>query len=84
MTTPPITLGDRYRDTITGFEGTATSRSVFLFGCVRIQLECGNDGKAESEWFDEQRLVTVNRAEKPAPTATSGGPQTPPPRRDPS
>lgn len=61
-----VKLGEQYRDEITGFEGTATARSEFLNGCVRVCLEGGDDGKPAEYWFDEQRL-------DPTSSATTGG-----------
>lgn len=77
-------LGNKYRDTLTGFEGTATGRTEYLYGCVRVLLEgAGSDRKPEDFWFDEQRLIEVG-AERPVETnATSGGPSPAPPSRDP-
>lgn len=72
-----IQLGKVYRDSHTGFEGTATARTEFLYGCVRVMLEAPklkDDGTPKEAWFDEQRLV----AHSPA---TSGGPREAPPRR---
>lgn len=79
----PITLGRKYRDTITGFSGTATSRHQYLFGCVRVTLEGpSEDGKAPEELaFDEQRLVEAETAAVPLATATSGGTRPAPPAR---
>ena len=63
-------LGFVYEDLITGFKGTATARTEYLYGCVRVCLEPGGliDGKPRAEaWFDEQRLF-------PGSLATAGGP----------
>ena len=78
----PVELGRRYRDTISGFEGVATGRYEYLYGCVRISLERGKDGDLKSEVFDEQRLVEVvsEGTRRPRPTATSGGPREAPHR----
>jgi hypothetical protein len=76
-TDKPVALGTRYRDSITGFEGVATARYEFLYGCVRVLLEGTKDGKPAEYTFDEQRLTDV-------PSATSGGPAPEPPSRDPS
>jgi hypothetical protein len=81
--TKPITLGEKYRDTITGFEGTVTARSEFLSGCVRYLIEgqMNPDSTASSEfWFDEQRLVAIESNDKPKATATAGGPHPDAPR----
>ena len=84
-----IVLGQKYRDSITGAEGTATSRTEFLYGCVRVCLErVDKDGKIQTEYFDEQRLLTIDTGAsagfKGAPVAspaTSGGPGEAPPAR---
>lgn len=76
----PIELGKKYRDELTGWEGIATARHEYLFGCVRYSLERINDGKIETEGFDEQRLAAVDGSTVAA-SATSGGPQPAPPTR---
>ncbi len=62
-------LGDRLKDTITGCTGIAVSRSEWLNGCIRyeIQNEEPKDGiSVESQWFDESQLVLVKaKAWKP-------------------
>ena len=67
-----VKLGERYRDTISGFEGVATSRSEYLHGCVRVGLETGKDGELKQEWFDEQRLVRVETGAPVESPARSG------------
>jgi hypothetical protein len=55
-----IILGNKYKDTISDFEGIATARTEYLFGCVRILLESKElvSGKpVEDMWFDEPRLI---------------------------
>jgi hypothetical protein len=55
-----ITLGKEYTDKITGFKGVATSRTVYLTGCVHIHLQpkgLTKDGKIkQGEYFDEDRI----------------------------
>ncbi len=70
-----IKLGDKVKDSITGFEGIVTGIGRYLNGCVLVSVTSTDlkDGKPiESQWFDEQRLT-----EEPA--ATSGGPRSAPP-----
>lgn len=77
----PIKLGSKYRDTISGFVGTATARTEYMHGCVRVLLEAeGYKPDDREQMFDEQRLVEVNTGQRPEPTARAGGPQTPPTR----
>ena len=80
-----IKLGSKVRDIYSGVEGLAVARTVWLYGCARIGIESGElkDGLAQdAQWFDEQRVETVEdemprvSSENSAPT---GGPQ-----RDPS
>ncbi|HAM56249.1 MAG TPA: hypothetical protein DCQ64_12950 [Candidatus Rokubacteria bacterium] len=74
-----IQLGDRVRDNITGFEGVATGRTEYLYGCVRICIEPSalQEGKPiEAIWFDEQRLDKASAAK-------TGGPALAPSHRDP-
>ena len=78
-----IKLGKKYKDPITGFEGTAIARIEYLWGCVQFELRpFGVDqaGKIkESAWFDESRLVDLK--DNPASNASRGGP---PPASTPS
>lgn len=74
-----VELGTKVKDSITGFEGIAVGRAVYLYGCVRVLVEPEEmkDGKPiEAIWFDEQRLTEESEAK-------SGGPQSTPPSRDP-
>ena len=74
-----IKLGQKVRDRITGFEGVATSRTEYLYGCVRIYVEPGglHDGKPiEPQVFDEQRLDQASEAK-------TGGSGLVPPQRVP-
>lgn len=55
-----IKLGVVYRDTITGCEGVAVSKTEFLFGCHRVCIQPRElkDGKpVESQYFDAQQLA---------------------------
>lgn len=87
MTPSPVVLGEKYRDTITGFVGTATSRHEYLYGCVRVSLE-GEvkepGAQPQDPVFDEQRLVEADTEQRPRLTATSGGARTEPQRSVPS
>lgn len=67
-----VVLGQKYKDPITGYSGVATSRTVYLNGCVRICLtgKAGKDGKIPEEFFDEQQIlgnVTPRETGGPAP-----------------
>lgn len=57
-----ITLGKRYKDKITGFEGVATGYVTYLTGCNQALLAptVSNDGALrDSHWVDEQRLTEL-------------------------
>lgn len=51
-------LGQKCKDSITGFEGIATARHQYLYGCIRYTLE---NKKGLSETFDEQRLNSKSK-----------------------
>ncbi len=55
-------LGHKYRDTITGFVGTATARTVYLDSSVQVRLEAetGNED-AKERWIDESRLEQIDK-----------------------
>ncbi len=79
-----IKLGNKVKDTVTGFQGIATGRTEWMYGCARICVEPQelHDGKPiEGQWFDEQRLEVISddrpQVSKDS-SATTGGP-----RRDP-
>lgn len=80
-----IELGKKYRDLITGFEGTATGYVVYISGCNQVLIvpRVGDDMKlVESAWFDEQRLVEVALAPViRLDNSLSPGPDSPAPKR---
>jgi len=55
-------LGFKYRDKVTGFEGTGTSLCFDLYGCVQLALSptLDKDGNIrEGKWFDLSRLEKI-------------------------
>ncbi len=66
-------LGDKYRDTLTGFEGSATAVTFYLHACERITLEFVKDGEVKYESFDAPRLTHIPTGTQPR-TTRSGGP----------
>jgi hypothetical protein len=73
-------MGKMFRDPITGYEGTATQRVEYLSGCFHIALERGDkDGKPQTEYFDEQRLVALEETPSHADEGERRSPGTPPP-----
>lgn len=60
-----VSLGDKVRDEVTGFEGIVLGKSEFLYGCTRVgvQPKLGSDGKIiEASWFDEPQLKVIKKA----------------------
>jgi len=54
-----IPLGSKVRDTITGFEGTATARITYLHSVEQLRVESKGlfEGKPiEAQWVDEPRV----------------------------
>lgn len=67
---PMIKLGDKVKDTITGFEGIAIAKCIYLNGCVSYQVRTKGlkDGRIiEGEWIDEQQLTEKSKAEAGGP-----------------
>lgn len=67
-----IELGGKVKDPITGFIGTVTGKTEWLYGCTRIAVQApmDKDGKVPPlEWFDELQL------ENAKPDKKIGGPQ---------
>jgi hypothetical protein len=60
---PSVNLGSKVRDTITGFEGTATARIEYLGGWVELRVEASNAGKDESKWIPLARLALATDAQ---------------------
>lgn len=79
-----VKLGDRVKDSITGFMGIAIGKTEGLHGCMRfgVEPEALHEGKPiEAQWFDDQRLELVEELEPPVSkdsVAESGGPHNDP------
>lgn len=75
-----VPLGTRMRDKITGFEGIAVAKVVFLNGCVQYQLKpskLDKDGKVyDGNTFDNQQLEVmdegINKGKEKAEKPTGG------------
>lgn len=77
-----VTLGDKVKDTLTGFTGVVTGRVEYLTGCNQVYVlpksEKENEIK-DGNWFDIERIEKVeDRAVKIEPRRT--GADTPAPR----
>lgn len=79
MTTPNVQLGDKAKDTITGFEGICVARTEWLNGCWRITLQnskLDKDGKPqEGHTFDEPQLIVTKPKTVPVGSKLTGGPK---------
>ncbi len=78
-----VELGDQVKDKVTGFEGIAVGRHIFLQGCHRISVQppIDKEGKhPESVSFDEPQLivkkagVVTTEPEPVPPKVRTGGP----------
>lgn len=80
--TEEIGLGDIVKDTITGFEGVAIARTLWLNNCDRITIQPQElkDGKPiEAHTFDIDNVVVVKKKVVPV-NNTHGGPRSAPSR----
>lgn len=72
METHRIQLGDKVRDSITGFSGIVLCRMEWMYGCVRYIVQpdhLSKEGKPiEASTFDDPQLVVVKAGAKPNPT----------------
>ena len=60
MMDQPATFGEKYRDEITHNQGTATARTCYMNGSIKVCLERpGKDGTPQEVWFEESRLTHV-------------------------
>lgn len=81
----PFKLGTRVRDSVSGWEGIATSFHYYMNGCLRVTVEgIDKDKEPKGYVFDIEQVFEVPGAkevERRAPTPT-GGPRdhTPPSR----
>ncbi len=74
-----INLGDKVKDSVTGFAGIAVGKTTWLHGCNRITVQpegVNKEGKTyESQSFDEPQLIIVKAAKKAEGNHDTGGPR---------
>lgn len=73
-----IQLGDKVKDSVTGFIGLCVARTEWISGCARLTLQpaVGKDGKIpESQTFDEPQLRVIKAGVLKRETANPGGPR---------
>lgn len=70
-----IKLGEKYRDSQTGYEGIAAAIYFFQHACERVSIETYDPERREvkTETFDAPRLVHVG-TERQATSPRPGGP----------
>ncbi len=59
-----VNLGDKVKDTVSGFTGIAVSKHCYLNGCYRFTIQPvieKNKKLPESETFDEPQLKVLRR-----------------------
>lgn len=77
---PTVKLGSKYKDTITGFVGTAVCQTAWYNGCDRVALQptVDKDGKMTThESFDTTTLELVEE-KPPLKVDDNGGPRNDP------
>jgi hypothetical protein len=74
-----IKIGDKVKDTITGLEGMAVAKIIYMNGCIQYEIQPKGlkDGKIiKSAWVDEGQLIVKSRTkmkeEKKEPPGGSG------------
>ena len=74
-----VVLGKIYKEKVSGFEGVATGKTEYLWGCVRILVtaeKLDKEGNVKELWFDEPQLELVGKKiVKRAATTSTGGPR---------
>jgi hypothetical protein len=74
-----IKLGDKVRDTITGFTVIAVARTLWINGCSRINVQpigTNKEGKLyETESFDEPLLEIIKPKVRKEGKHDTGGPR---------
>ena len=80
-----INLGDKVRDTVTGFTGIAIARTTWLHGCNRVVVQpigVDKSGKIfENQSFDEPQLEVLKPAKVKEGNHKTGGPRPMPLRK---
>ena len=78
MTMNRIDLGDKVKDTITGYTGIAVAKTDWLHGCTRITVKSQTlkDGAPiKSQTFDEPQLKLLKSKSVKRGRKDTGGPR---------
>ena len=71
-----VKLGDRVKDTVSGFSGIAVAKTTYLQGCDRIAVQAiTKKNKEPISWqhFDEPQLKVVKRGVVKQGSRVTGG-----------
>jgi len=82
-----VKLGNKYKDSISGFSGIATARTIYLTGCIRVCLEpnkLDKEGFPTEAWFDEMMLKTTSGKKVVSESPPAGPSKTPVSRSNPA
>ena len=72
-----IKLGDKVKDTVSGFTGVAVAEHLYLHGCTRITVQpsTDKDGKLpDTQTFDRPQLEVIKKAAVKEGSHIDGGP----------
>ncbi len=75
-----VVLGNKYKDTVLGIVGIATSYCEYLTGCDQVGLTRVIAGESKTYWTDITRIEGVEVKEE---DEKPGGPADTPPTRQP-
>ena len=65
-----IKLGQKVKDKVTGFQGIAITKCIYLNGCIQYSVQPPVNEKGESpksNWVDEGQLIVVDHGILPEP-----------------
>lgn len=87
-----VKIGQRVRDSISGFEGIVVAKTSYLYGCERVGVApeyLDDDGETISwHWFDEPQVEVIGDGfmacvkETLASMGATGGPRADAKRKD--
>ena len=73
-----VQLGDKAKDSVTGFEGICIARTEWLNGCIRVTLQAMKLSKEgapqDGQVFDEPQLIITKARVVAAGPRDTGGP----------
>ena len=60
-----IGLGDKVKDVVSGYVGTAIAKIIFLNNCIQFHVQAKGvkkDGEPiKAQWVDEEQLIVVKK-----------------------